>query len=102
MLHLLNTYLLSLNLRILSPRIWNYLKDQLTYPESELETPLWKWLFVHTYTTKKQLFISCPDNSFEHWINTNVHAVPLTTYSLTDQQAKDIISFLRENKDYLQ
>jgi len=101
MLHLLNTYLSSLNLRTLSPMIWISLKDQLSYPEMELEIPIYLWLIEQTTITKKQRFLPCADNTFEHWIRTNLHSVPITTYSLSEQQAKDIITFLRINLEYL-
>lgn len=56
MLHLLNLYLLSLNLRTISPMIWISIKDQLTYPESELEVPIHQWL-NEVVTIRKKLCI---------------------------------------------
>lgn len=102
MLHLLNIYLLSLHLRTLSPMLWTSLKDQLTYPESELDFPIWQWLNETVSVRKKALYSHPLDNSFSIWMQDHYSSIPMVTYSLTDQQAKDIIDFLRENKDYLQ
>ena len=102
MLLLLNTYLVSLNLHPLHPTLWNYLKDQLTYPEMELEVPVWQWLKTNTTVTKKTLYSHLDNNSFSLWIQDRYSSIPIITHTLTDQQAKNIIDFLRENKDYLQ
>jgi len=101
MLHLLNTYLLFLNLRTLSPMLWISLKDQLTYPEIELAIPIWQWLQENTTASKKAIYHHNAFNSFSTWIQNNYSSVQMTTYRLTDDQAKDILTFLRANKEYL-